>query len=149
MESEEVFLGFHKTSRIGAETLFNLIKSSLMIYGLSLSGVRGQRYDGASNMLDRHNGFQAKVLTENSKAIYLYCFGHQLNLVVQDSLKSIPEVALALARMNAVIHFIRNSPKKLDKFKDMVAQVEVEETPLNYYNLRSLCPTLWVMHSSS
>ena len=141
----KVFLGFHKTSRTDAETLFNLVKSSLLSFGLSLTGVRGQGYDGASIMAGRHNGLQAKVLAENSKALYLYCFGHQLNLVVQDSLKSIPEVTLSLVRMNAVVHFIRNSPKKLDKFKDIVAQVEVGEIPLNNHNLRTLCPTRWVM----
>ena len=57
-------------------------------------------------------------------AIYLYCFGHQLNLVVQDSLKSIPEVPLALVRMSAVVHFMRNS-QKLDKFKDRVAHEDL------------------------
>ena len=117
-----------------------------MIFRLSLSGVRGQAYDGASNMAGRHNGLQA--LAENFKAIYFYCFRHQLNLVVQDSLKSIPEVALTLVRMNAVVHFIRNSPKKLDKFKDMVAQVEVGEIALNNHNLRPLCPTRLVRLSA-
>ena len=32
-------------------------------------------------MSGRANGLQAKVLNENPKALYLYCFGHQLNLV--------------------------------------------------------------------
>ncbi|KAI6658904.1 Zinc finger MYM-type protein 1-like [Oopsacas minuta] len=72
MKSEEVFLGFHKTSRTDAETLFNLVKSSLMSFELSLLGVRGQGYNGVANIAGRHNGLQTKVLAENSKAIYLY-----------------------------------------------------------------------------
>ena len=53
------------------------------------------------------NGLQAKVLTENLKTLDLYCFGHQLNLVVQDSLKAIPEVAIILEGMHAVVHSSR------------------------------------------
>ena len=89
MESEEVFIGFHQTSRTDANTMLKLVKDSLLTFGLPFSGIRGQGYDGASNMSGRENGLQAKVLTENPKALYLYCFGHQLNLVVQDSLKTI------------------------------------------------------------
>ena len=138
MQSEEVFLGFHKTSRTDAETLFNLVKSSLMSFGLSLSGVRGQAYDGASNMAGRQavsrQRFSLKILRQS------------ISIALDtNQIWSIPEVALALVRMNAVVHFIRNSPKKLDKFKDMVAQVEVGEIALNNHNLRPLCPTRWVM----
>ena len=111
IESEEVFFEFHKTSRTDSETLFNMGKSSLLSFGLSLSGVRGQGYDGASNMAGRQNGLQAKILAENRKALYLYCFDHQLYLIIQDSLKPVLEVALALERMNTVVHFIKNSPK--------------------------------------
>ena len=42
-----------------------------MSFGLSLSGVRGQGYDGASNMAGRHNGLQAKLLAENSSSLFL------------------------------------------------------------------------------
>ena len=55
-------------------------------------------------MAGRQNGLQAKILSENSKAIYLYCFDHQLNLVVQESLNGITKVSLALERMNGVVN---------------------------------------------
>ena len=67
IESEEVFLGFHKTSRTDSETLLSLLNSSLIGFGLSLSRVRGQGYDGASNMAGRHYGLQAKVLAQIGK----------------------------------------------------------------------------------
>ena len=60
-------------------------------------------------MSGRNNGLQAKVAAENAMPLYLYCFGHQLNLVVQDSLVALPEVTIALERMNGVVTFIRNS----------------------------------------
>ncbi|KAI6656023.1 Zinc finger MYM-type protein 1 [Oopsacas minuta] len=121
MESEEVFLGFHKTSRTDAETLFNLVKSSFMSFGLSLSGVHGQGYDGAANMAGRHNGLQAKFLAEIS------CFGHQLNLVVQVN----PRGSSGVGENERSGPLHKELSKKLDKFKDMVAQVGVGEIALN------------------
>ena len=132
MESEEVFLGFHQTGRTDSETLLNLVKSSLLSLELSFYGVRGQAYDGASNMASR----------QNRKALYLYCFGHQLNLVVQDSLNSIPEVALALGRMNSVVHFLKNSPKRLDTFEDIVSQIEAGELQRINHMVRPVSNTM-------
>ena len=70
----EVFLGFHQTSRTNSENLLNLVKTSLMSFVLPFSCIRGQGYDGASNMSGNNNGLQAKVSSENYKALYLYCF---------------------------------------------------------------------------
>ena len=111
MESEEVFWSFHSTTRTDSDTLLRLVKTSLMSFGLPIAGIRGQGYDGAASMADRENGLQAKILSENIKAIYLDCFGHQINLVVQESLNGIIEASLALERMNGVVKFIKNSPK--------------------------------------
>lgn len=53
-----------------------------MEYGLSMTQVRGQGYDGASNMRGEFNGLRALVLKENSSAYYVHCFAHQLQLVI-------------------------------------------------------------------
>ena len=94
---------------------------------------------------------QAKVLTENPKALYLYCFGHQLNLVVQDSLKTIPEVAIALERMHSVVQLIKNSPKKWHRFKSIVNFASTDDLsfPKDNHRLRPLCTTRWVMRLPS
>jgi len=51
-------------------------------YGLSISKIRGQGYDGASNMRGQFHGLQRLVLNENPFAFYIHCFAHQLQLVV-------------------------------------------------------------------
>ena len=127
MESEEVFSGFHSTTRTDSGTLLSLVKTSLMSFDLPIAGIRGQGYDGAANMAGRENGLQAKILKENSKAIYLYCFGHQLNLVVQESLNGITDASLALERMNGVVEFIKNSPKKWARFNAILTQTGQRE----------------------
>ena len=85
--------------------------------------------------------------TQNPKALYLYSIGHQLNLVLQDSLNAIPGVAIALERMHAVAQFIKNSPKKWDRFKSIVNFISADDIsfPRDIHMLSSLCTTRWVM----
>ena len=44
--------------------------------------LRGQGYDGASNMRGEFNVLKALILKENESAYYVHCFAHQLQLVV-------------------------------------------------------------------
>ncbi|XP_012850138.1 PREDICTED: zinc finger MYM-type protein 1-like [Erythranthe guttata] len=54
----------------------------VMKFGLSLSRVRGQGYDGASNMQGEFNGLKSLILKENKYAFYVHCFAHQLQLAL-------------------------------------------------------------------
>lgn len=68
------------------ETSASCLKSNIDIlfgkYGLSLKQIRGQCYDGASNMRGEFNGLRALIQRENSSAYYIHCFAHQLQLVI-------------------------------------------------------------------
>ena len=44
--------------------------------------MRGQRYDGASNMLGAWNGLQALFLKDCPCTYYVHCFAHQLQLAL-------------------------------------------------------------------
>jgi hypothetical protein len=54
----------------------------LVFHGLSISRLRGQGYDGASNMRGEFHGLQRRILDENPYAFYIHCFAHQSQLVV-------------------------------------------------------------------
>ena len=55
-------------------------------------------------------------------------------------------MSIALERMNSVVHFIKNSPKKLNRFNNIVKDLEMDDNPhLHNIVLRPLCPTRWVM----
>ncbi|CAN6175040.1 unnamed protein product [Urochloa humidicola] len=66
------------TSQALKEALFGVLDR----HKLSVSRIRGQGYDGASNMRGEFNGLQKKILDENPYAFYVHCFAHQLQLVV-------------------------------------------------------------------
>lgn len=58
------------------------IDSLFASFKLSLKQVRGQGYDGASNMRGEFNGLKSLIMRESSSAYYVHCFAHQLQLVV-------------------------------------------------------------------
>jgi hypothetical protein len=68
------------------ETTTNALKEALLAVldrnKLSISRIRGQGYDKASNMRGEFNGLQKKILDENPYVFYVHYFAHQLQLVV-------------------------------------------------------------------
>lgn len=67
---QERLIGFSAVARPNAETLFNLLKDTLISRGLNLSNVIGQCYDGASTMTGQYNGVQARLKDEVPKAVF-------------------------------------------------------------------------------
>ncbi|CAN1750400.1 Zinc finger MYM-type protein 1 [Linum perenne] len=65
-----------------AMSLKTAIESMLMKNGLSISRVRGQGYDGASNMKREINGLKTLILEESPSAYYIHCFAHRLQLTL-------------------------------------------------------------------
>jgi len=65
-----------------SSALKKVLLDVLAEYGLSVARLRGQGYDGASNMRGEFNGLQTQIRDENPHAFYVHCFAHQLQLVV-------------------------------------------------------------------
>ena len=65
-----------------ALTLKNGIYSLLSQHFLDIQNVRGQGYDGASNMRGMWNGLQALILNDCPYAYYIHCFAHRLQLTL-------------------------------------------------------------------
>ncbi|CAN1156093.1 Zinc finger MYM-type protein 1 [Linum perenne] len=78
----ERFLGISHVRDTKAMSLKTAIESMLMKNGLSISRVRGQGYDGASNMKGEINGLKTLILEESPSAYYIHCFAHRLQLTL-------------------------------------------------------------------
>ncbi|GKB29102.1 zinc finger MYM-type protein 1-like protein [Tanacetum coccineum] len=79
---KERFVGIVQVKDTSSLTLKAGIDSLFSKHGLSLKQLRGQSYDGSSNMCGEFNGLKALILKENESAYYVHCFAHQLQLVV-------------------------------------------------------------------
>jgi hypothetical protein len=78
----EPFLGVVHVDNTAASTLKSAIQSLLMEHSLTFSSVRGQGYDGASNMKGHISGLKKLIMDEAPSAYYVHCFAHQLQLTL-------------------------------------------------------------------
>ena len=78
----ERFLGIEHVTDTSSSSLKQALDGMLSKHSLSIKNLRGQGYDGASNMRGEFHGLQRRILDENPYAFYIHCFSHQLQLVV-------------------------------------------------------------------
>lgn len=84
---KEYFWRFYNNKSTTAEELLNVVKDVFLRLELDFSKLRGQCYDGASNMSGRKKGLQTKILQIEERPLYVHCNAHNLNLVEQMQLQ--------------------------------------------------------------
>jgi hypothetical protein len=89
----ESLVGVVHVKETSAICLMEALQKLFTDIGLSIKQVRGQCYDGASNMRCEFNGLKAKILQANKLAYYVHCFAHQLQLVIVAVAKKHGDVA--------------------------------------------------------
>ena len=107
----EEFVSFVKLDRVRAQDIANSIISAIEGLGLSLNELRGQGYDGASNMSGEKSGVQKRIRDIQPKALYTHCAGHLFNLEIVNSC-SIPPIRNCLDVIKNVTRWIKHSPKR-------------------------------------
>ncbi|KAK4738470.1 hypothetical protein R3W88_002167 [Solanum pinnatisectum] len=88
-EVVERFIGLVHVSDTSACSLKKAIYSLLSVHSLSPSKIRGQGYDGASNMKGEINGLKTLIMKDSPSAYYIHCFAHQLQLTLVAIAKNI------------------------------------------------------------
>ncbi|XP_031781362.1 zinc finger MYM-type protein 1-like [Nasonia vitripennis] len=131
----EYFMGFFETKDTKSETLYELVTDFLATNNLNIKHLRGQCYDGASNMSGRITGLQTRIRETEPRALFVHCSAHSLSLCVQDSLEDLTVVRNVIGTIKDLINFIRDSPKRLNEFKEL----KEDDSPL----LSAYCPTRW------
>lgn len=75
----ELFVGFSQVvSDITAISLKVAIDRLFSRYGLKLSRLRGQGYNGVCDMHEKFNDLQKLIMKENECAFYVHCYAYQL-----------------------------------------------------------------------
>lgn len=125
----EEFLGFVGVTSTTGENIAEVILSTLESWGLDVSLLRGQGYDGASNMSGKFR-VQAVVRSRVPSAVYLHCRAHSLNLAVVHSCSN-SHVRNMFGTVQKVAVFFGESAKRYDIFKEIDKR---NSTVLNYRN---------------
>ncbi|XP_066975351.1 zinc finger MYM-type protein 1-like [Macrobrachium rosenbergii] len=138
----ETFVGFHEVKSAKGKALFQLVLDVLHKMELRIEDVVGQCYDGASNMSGKEKGVATRVQEVAPKAIYVHCYGHLLNLALQDRLQENTVIRNALGVVQSIQNFF-NTPKQENVLRS-VHMPDIDPTPYNpYIKLKSLSETSW------
>lgn len=114
---ERLILFEHETD-MSSQSLENVIDMLFARHGLPLSRLRGQSYDGASNITPKFNDFRSYILKENSSAYYVHYFGHELQLVVVAVAKSSPSGSDFFYHLSRMMNLVGTSCKSKDIFRN-------------------------------
>ena len=115
------------------------ILGGLKGYGLDLGCLRGQSYDGTGNMAGKYHGAAAIIQTTCSKAVYMHCAAHNLNLCVGAAC-SVQTVKNLMGTLVEICFFFSNSPKRQGELEK---QIERSQENTKAKKLASLCKTRW------
>ena len=88
LQPHEDFIGLYQLDKTTADFITGRIKDVLVRLELPLSRCRGQCFDGASTMRGARNGVAKQLNDEESRAVYIHCYGHALSLAAGDSIKN-------------------------------------------------------------
>ncbi|XP_021747713.1 zinc finger MYM-type protein 1-like [Chenopodium quinoa] len=123
----EHLLGIVHVGDTTSLTLKVAIESLLINRYLSFSQVRGQGYDGASNMQGLINGLRTLIEKECKQAYFVHCFAHQLQLTQVALSRKNPDCAWLFSDMLApLLNFVGCSPKRKEFLREKQAQAVVD-----------------------
>ena len=102
---------------------------------LDIKGCVSQCYDGASVMSGKCAGVSAKILEKNTKAVYIHCCAHHLNLVLVDTVTA-AEDFFSLVQM---LYVFMSSSKAHEIFLEQQKVLKLCEE----IHLKKLSDTRW------
>ncbi|KAG6397048.1 hypothetical protein SASPL_143209 [Salvia splendens] len=114
----ERFLGVVHVRDTVATSLEKALDSLLSMYDLSVSSLRGQGYDGASNMRGEFNGLKSLILRRNPRVYYVHCFAHQLQLTIVVVAKKHTSIGYFYNVINRLCNVVGGSCKRRDILRE-------------------------------
>ncbi|XP_062112489.1 uncharacterized protein LOC133823651 [Humulus lupulus] len=152
----ERFIGIEHVPNTTAISLKIAIDKLFSKHGLSISRLRGQGYDGASNMSGEFNGLKSIIMKENECTFFVHCFAHQLQLALMGVVKKHDLIGTFLTVVSNVVNIVGASSKGRDILREKQAPKVIEALKsgqlssgkgLNQENgIKRPCDTRWGSH---
>ncbi|XP_018629566.2 uncharacterized protein [Nicotiana tomentosiformis] len=118
----ERFVGIVHVSNTSAMSLKKTICSFLSNHSPSPTQIRGQGYDGASNMQGELNGVKTLILNESPSAYCIHCFAHQFQLTFVALAKKHSDVDDLFCIVTNVLNIVVVSFKRRDLLREHQAE---------------------------
>lgn len=118
----ERFFGLVHVSDTTALTLKQEICNVLSNHNLLIQNIRGQGYDGASNMRGEWKGLKALILRECPYAYYVHCVAHRLQLALVTASREVQPIFKFFEKLNYIVIAVTSSCKRHDQLKKEQAQ---------------------------
>ena len=115
---QERFFDLIHVKNTKALTLKKELSYLLSSYAFDVQNLRGQGYDGASNMKGELNGLQALFLKECPYAYYVHCYAHRLQLALVAASKDVVPVTQFFQKLVFIVNTVDPSSKRQDELHD-------------------------------
>ncbi|CAM8911182.1 unnamed protein product [Rhodiola kirilowii] len=94
---------------------------------LQVQNIRGQGYDGASNMRGQFHGLKTLFLHDCPYAYYVHCFAHRLQLALNACARDVPDMQLFFQMLSSIVAFVSSLSKRTNLLKD-IQEAEIAES---------------------
>jgi hypothetical protein len=138
----EDFLGFVEVTNATGENLAKLLVTELQNAGVPLTYLRGQGYDGGSNMSGKNKGVQSLIIAQQPLAFYTHCFNHALSLCVGKACDVVP-VRNMVGIVITISWFLHGSAKRVNMLSEIISRAD-NVAEYKKKKLKGLCETRWV-----
>ena len=119
-ETKENFVGFFVTASTEGEFLYELAKTAINKLDLRLENIIA---DGTANMSGIRKGLATRMKECSPLGIYVHCYGHLLNLALQDTMTEIETLRNAVGTIQSLYNFLHGSTKR----HALLKEIEVHE----------------------
>ena len=102
----EEFVGLYYLSVIDAQSIVDAIKDAFLRFQIPFPKLRGQCYDGCSTMAGARAGVAVKIQELEPRAVFTHCYGHALNLAVNDTITKVPKMKECLDTCYEIVKLI-------------------------------------------
>lgn len=149
---EERLLALRIVDQTSSEVLFETLCAVLRFHSIDVTNLRGQCYDGASNVAGIRTGLQARIKEISPSALFVHCYAHVLNLVIVDAMTSNTTARDFFGTLQNLYVFIQTCTKRHAVYTEQQAEIHANSRSAKSFQVRtlkSLCETRWACRADA